>query len=190
MCVLGPTLLFGKYVKGELKKFYACSALRENGMCIAFVQPNNKAVANQNKAWKNVPFYNHKKLYLRLNQLMADQIINRTYCHTCNLLISRSDEVKHKDHEFQKCLTNYQLTHPTSILKPLSDAKKEAQFFFSEKTTKDIAQMLLKLKAKHVLCIGVPRLYEYILYNFENEMTCFLLDFDARFVSIICSNKF
>lgn len=188
--VAGPTLLFGKYIDGELKKFYACSAVRDFGLCNSFAQPNDEVLKRQlnfqnaDEINRLTP-YNHKKLYLRLHQLMSSQAANRIYCHTCNRLILCLEKIKHKNHDLQIFLTNYQMTHPTEFLKPLSNAKKEAQYFFSEKTTEDIAQILLKLKAKHVLCIGVPRLYEYILHNYENEITCLLLDFDARFVSII-----
>ena len=177
--VAGPTLLFEKYIDGELRKFYACSAVRDSGLCNSFTQPNDKIIK------RPLTSYNHKTLYLRLNQLMSSQTVDRIYCHTCNILIFSSEKIKHRNHDLQKCLTNYQMTHPTEFLKPLSNAKKEAQYFFSEKTTEDIAQMLLKLKAKHIVCIGVPRLYEYILHHYGNEMTCLLLDFDARFVSII-----
>ncbi|XP_033209172.1 rRNA N6-adenosine-methyltransferase ZCCHC4 isoform X2 [Belonocnema kinseyi] len=186
MFIPGPTLLFGKYVDGELKKFHACSAMRDFGLCNSFPQPNDKVLKRQLNFQnvyekKGLTTYDHKKLYLRLNQFMSSQTVNRIYCHTCNILISCSEKIKHKNHDLHNFLTNYQMTHPTEFLKPLSNAKKEAQYFFSEKTTEDIAQILLRLKAKHVLCIGVPRLYEYILHHYENEITCLLLDFDARF---------
>lgn len=108
---------------------------------------------------------------------------NRHYCHSCNELIVDSDITKHKNHDLKKSLTNYEMSHPTEFLKSLNNTKKEAQYFFSENTTRNIADILLNLGAKYILCIGVPRLYEYISHNFGNKMTCFLLDIDARFVS-------
>lgn len=106
---------------------------------------------------------------------------NRHYCHSCNELIVDSDITKHKNHDLKKSLTNYEMSHPTEFLKSLNNTKKEAQYFFSENTTRNIADILLNLGAKYILCIGVPRLYEYISHNFGNKMTCFLLDIDARF---------
>lgn len=75
--------------------------------------------------------------------------------------------------------------HPTELLEPLDNAKKEAQYLFSKKSTQDIVNMLLKLGAKQVLCIGTPRIHEYITECHIDEMSSLLLDFDGRFVSIL-----
>lgn len=170
-CLHGPTLLFGRSIKGELKKFHACSHLREPGKCPTIKNKKNNVL----------PFYDHRKLFLRFSNLLSNSPNNRNYCHNCNELFSSSEIVKHKDHDVQKCLTNHQMSHPTEFLKPLSNNKEEAQYFFTENTTKNITEILCKLGAKYILCIGVPRLYEYISYNFGDKMTCFLLDIDARF---------
>lgn len=132
--------------------------------------------------------YVHRELYIRFNKLKMESVAKRCYCHNCEKLISNSEKDKHIDHEITENLTNYQMHHPTELLKPLENAKKEAQYLFSKKSTEDIINMLLKLKAKQILCIGTPRIHEYIIEHHTDKMSSLLLDFDGRFVSILSKN--
>ena len=76
------------------------------------------------------------------------------------------------------------MKHPTEILKPIENSKQEAQYFFTKQTTEDIVNILVKLGATQILCIGTPKIHEYILENYEDTISSLLLDFDGRFVSL------
>lgn len=128
-------------------------------------------------------------MYIRFNEIERESVAKRCYCHNCEKLFLHSEKDKHhKDHEVTDNLTDYQIHHPTEILKPLNNAKKEAQYLFSKKSVMDITNMLLRLGAKQILCIGTPRIHEYISQYHTDKMSSLLLDFDGRFVSIRKSN--
>lgn len=185
-CPHGPTLLFGKYIDGSLEKFYACSACRDRKLCNFYLKDGEKLTKKEKINWeqqikKYVTQYPHQKLFLRLNELMAQSPEARCYCHDCEKLIFATAKSKHDTHKITEHLTDYQMTHPTEILKPLENAKKEAQYLFSKKSVEDITNMLVKLGAKQVLCIGTPRIHEYITENLGDQISSVLLDFDGRF---------
>lgn len=185
----GPTLLFGRYVNGELKKFYACSACRDRGLCRFYLAYGQELPKFQKDRWEQVrkkfaQSYPHQKLYIRLNEIKSEPAAKRCYCHDCEKLILISERDKHNDHKVTENLTDYQIHHPTELLRPLNNVKKEAQYLFSKKSTKDIINMLLKLGAKQILCIGTPRIHEYISEYHRDQISSLLLDLDGRFVSI------
>lgn len=132
--------------------------------------------------------YVHRELYIRFNKLREASMTERHYCHNCEKLIFNSEKDEHMDHEIIENLTDYQMRHPTELLKPLENAKKEAQYLFSKKSTKDITNILLKLGAKQILCIGTPKIHEYIIEHHADKMSSLLLDFDGRFVSNFSGN--
>ncbi|KAL7298819.1 hypothetical protein TKK_0008559 [Trichogramma kaykai] len=185
-CIHGPALLFGREIDGGVKKFYACSACRDRKIC-SFYQPLDEDPSkkpkhmSKNKIVEKPVTYYHQKLFVIYNQLIADKPSNRAYCHDCNQLYSPSTTRKHADHDVVENLTDYQMTHPTEILKPLENAKKEAQYLFSKKSVSDIMNMLTDLNAENVLCIGTPRIHEHITENCSDKMSSLLLDFDGRF---------
>lgn len=181
-------MLFGRATDDEVKKFYACSACRDRKLCSFYIEDGKEPSKHQKQIWdqenkKNTTFYNHTKLFLLHNQLMSESPVNRAYCHTCEKLFLITDKLKHNDHEVMENLSNHKMMHPTEILKPLENSKKEAQYLFSAKTVQDIVNILNDLNAKSVLCIGAPRIHEYIINNLEDKMSSLLLDFDGRFVS-------
>ncbi|XP_029034666.2 rRNA N6-adenosine-methyltransferase ZCCHC4 [Osmia bicornis bicornis] len=185
-CPHGPTLLFGKYESNELKKFYICSACRDRKTCTFYLKEGDELSKDERIKWEQkrkeyVSRYNHRSLYIRFNEVISVPQEQRCYCYTCELLICKNEENKHKDHEIKEGLTDYQLKHPTEILKPLTDSRQEAQYFFTKKSTEDIVNILLKLGAKQVLCICAPKIHEYISEKYENTMSSLLLDFDGRF---------
>lgn len=185
-CPHGPTLLFGKYEHGELKKFYVCSACRERKDCTFYLKEGDQLQNQEKIKWEQkrkqyASQYNHRSLYVRFNEVIAAPPERRCYCYTCELLICKNEEDKHKDHEIKEGLTDYEMKHPTEILKPLTNSRQEAQYFFTKKSTEDIVDILVKLDAKQVLCICSPKIHEYILEKYEDRMSSLLLDFDGRF---------
>lgn len=157
-------------------------------MCNFYLEKGENITKIQQSYWqeqvKNFlnPYNNHIKYFIKYNQLLSERVENRIYCHTCERLSSITEKNKHEDHELTCNLTDEQMKNPTSILKPLSNPKKEAQYMFSKKSTVDIVDMLVAAGAKHVLCIGTPRIYEHLTQNFEEKISSLLLDFDSRYV--------
>ncbi|XP_011165314.2 rRNA N6-adenosine-methyltransferase ZCCHC4 [Solenopsis invicta] len=185
-CPHGPTLLLGRYVKNELKRFYVCSACRDRKLCRFYLKYGQELSKSQKHMWeleskKYTQRYVHRELYIRFNKLKMEPVENRCYCHNCEKLIFKFEKDKHTDHEVTENLTDYQLHHPTELLKPLENAKKEAQYLFSKKSTENIINMLSKLGAKQILCIGTPRIHEYIIEHYTDRISSLLLDFDGRF---------
>ncbi|XP_012280842.1 zinc finger CCHC domain-containing protein 4 [Orussus abietinus] len=185
-CPHGPTLLFERTCMNDTEKFYACSAYRNRKQCPFYFKYDSKPTKQHLRTWEKIkkkvlPCYYHQKLYSNFNELLLKRPAERTYCHKCEKFIFISEEERHKDHEKSTNLTDYLMHHPTEILRPLEDTKKEAQYLFSKKTVENVANILLKLGAKHVLCIGTPRVHEYISENLQNEMSSLLLDIDGRF---------
>ncbi|KAI4495714.1 hypothetical protein M0802_008337 [Mischocyttarus mexicanus] len=188
-CAHGPTVLFGKYIDDTLEQFYVCSACRDRKECRFYLKYGEQLTKNQHDVWekekkKVSKSYDHQELFIRFNKSLATNPDNRSYCHDCERLIFIHEKDKHSDHKMTVGLTDYQMYHPTEVLKPLENSKKEAQYLFSQKSVQDIINMLLELKAKQVICIGAPRIHEYISQNFNDQMSSLLLDMDGRFVSI------
>lgn len=189
---IGPTLLFGTYENGKLEKFYVCSACRERKTCKFYLKEGEKLTKQQAAKWEQqkkqfISRYRHRSLYVHFNNIMSVTPDNRCYCHTCEQLISKIEKDvmnKHKNHDIKENLTDYEMKHPTEILKPIENSKQEAQYFFTKQTTEDIVNILVKLGATQILCIGTPKIHEYILENYEDTISSLLLDFDGRFVSL------
>lgn len=162
-------------------------------MCKFYLKEGEKLTKQQAAKWEQerkqfMSRYHHRQLYVRFNDIMSASPENRCYCYTCEQLISKTEKDmtnKHKNHDIKEGLTDYQLKHPTEILRPLENSRQEAQYFFTKQSTEDIVNILLKLRAKQILCICTPKIHEYILENYENTMSTLLLDFDGRFVSLL-----
>lgn len=69
-------------------------------------------------------------------------------------------------------------------MKPLESAKKEAQYLFAKRSTQAIVNMLRSAGVRSVLCIGAPRIHEFVKNTHSSDMESMLLDFDHRHVSI------
>ncbi|KAF7273449.1 hypothetical protein GWI33_013841 [Rhynchophorus ferrugineus] len=184
-CPHGPTLLFSRRTKNETRQFFACAACRDRKMCNFFLWADEKENILKKKAalWENecikyTKGVNHRKLFLALNKIKGLHPSKRIFCDTCCMLIS--DESGHTSHSLVKNVSDYQLEHPSEILKPLDNPKKEAQYLFSKQSTKSIVQFFKDLKYKNVICIGTPRIHEYISSEC-NDITSILLDIDSRF---------
>ncbi|XP_034940020.1 rRNA N6-adenosine-methyltransferase ZCCHC4 [Chelonus insularis] len=186
-CAHGPTLLFQRtYNDNKIKYFYACSACRDRKLCNFYLEKDQQMTLSQKKLWdqqlqKLSKSYNHQKCFIRFNQLLCESPDKRLYCHTCEELLSSNDSHKHTNHELTFNLTDDQMMNPTTFLRPLSDAKKEAQYLFSTKATVDIVDMILNQGIKHVLCIGAPRIHEFLTQHYKEQVSSLLLDFDKRF---------
>ncbi|XP_076229186.1 rRNA N(6)-adenosine-methyltransferase ZCCHC4 [Nomia melanderi] len=186
-CPHGPTLLFGTYENGKLEKFYVCAACRDKKLCKFHLKEGEQLTKQQAAKWEKdkkeyASRYRHRLLYLTFHEIMNLSPEKRNYCYTCDKLLHSHDKNKsHNDHSVKEGITDHEMKYPTELLKPLENSKQEAQYFFSKKSTEDITNMLIKLGAKQVICIGAPRIHEYVLDKYEDQMSSLLLDFDGRF---------
>ncbi|XP_030758764.1 rRNA N6-adenosine-methyltransferase ZCCHC4 [Sitophilus oryzae] len=185
-CCHGPTLLFSRRTKDSTRKFYACSACRDRKLCNFFLwaDESEQAFKRKSELWNKellnyVKGIDHRKLFVTLNKIKALQPEKRIFCQTCSIFLLKNVE-KHQDHLLLKIISNYQLDHPSEILQPLDNPKKEAQYLFSNKSTECIINIFRNLKYKFVICIGTPRIHEYIQANCE-DMDSILLDIDKRY---------
>lgn len=179
-CPHGPTILFSRIENENSRNFYACSACRDRKKCNFFIWEDElvKITEDKKKIWKlEIDKYingvNHRKLFATFNEvrgkikvfflaknycnvlLKVQQLsqIDRCFCLTCSTFQVPKFRSKHEKHDLICNISDYQLTHPTEFLPPLSDAKKEAQFLFSKSATIAIVDMIKCLNIKYVIAI-------------------------------------
>ncbi|CAH0564076.1 unnamed protein product [Brassicogethes aeneus] len=185
-CPHGPTILFSKLHNGEKRNFFACSACRDRKHCNFFLWQDelSKVLDGRKEAWeeernKFIKNINHIEINKKFQKIFNS---NKKifYCHKCKKIENQEKVEEHKKHEHIENLTKYQLKHPSEVLLPLDDAKKEAQFLFAKSSIKDIVDIIKDLKYSKVLCIGTPRIHEFIKSDCEG-IKSLLLDIDDRF---------
>ncbi|XP_018563680.1 zinc finger CCHC domain-containing protein 4 [Anoplophora glabripennis] len=188
-CIHGPTILFSREVKGVRRNFFACSACRERKHCNFFLweDERNKLTLSKKQIWeqetmKYLKNINHRKIFVTLNKVIGLPPTKRLYCHNCSEFVLEMSESKHSDHNLLRGLTDYQLNHPSEILLPAENTKKEAQYLFSKLSVKTIVDIFTQLGYKDVICIGTPRIHEHIRSSCD-DMNSILLDIDSRFHS-------
>ncbi|CAH1099304.1 unnamed protein product [Psylliodes chrysocephalus] len=182
-CPHGPTILFLKQIKGgEIKKYFSCSACRDKKECKFFLWMDQKN--NYNKATWDLEIMNfkkginHRQMFINLNEILEANT-KKWFCNTCNEL--SVDGKKHNfSHLVLKGLTVDDLERPSEILPPLNDSKKEAQYHFSESSVEVIIRIFKQLRYQYVICVGTPRIHEYIKNKCPN-LSSILLDIDKRF---------
>jgi hypothetical protein len=78
-----------------------------------------------------------------------------------------------------------EVRQPTRLLKALEAKEGEAQYFFAHSSLRVLVDLLRSLDFTHVLCIGAPRIHEYVQGNkvYKTQMRSFVLDYDWRFAS-------
>lgn len=177
-CFHGPTLKFVKTNSNEYKieEFYACSAFRDKKVC------------SKNEKHENVNHFDSYKLFREVSTLESKQ---RGYCRTCNHFVLRTNILDHKNHDFVDEISDQLLKEPTKLLNPLSVDKKEAQYFFSNDCLEFFGNTFKKLGLNKIICIGSPRLHEFLKNNYQKlGIKSILLDLDKRFFSFYGPDEF
>lgn len=187
-CIHGPTLLFKKFVKDEKKsgrRFYACSACRDRKECQFFQWEDEKMSQCRKMHWENAlkklqKKFPHKNCVKIMKQFLKLNNSERKFCKTCSYLILPNEYKDHLQHNV--CyVKEEELQRPSFLLSPFQNNKKEAQFFFTEDTTKFLIELTKLLCFKKVLCIGTPRIHEYIYFKEQPNLISLLLDLDERY---------
>lgn len=118
------------------------------------------------------------------NAAVTCKSLNVNYCYSCSSLFTQPNTNHNECHTLSN-ISRHQLLHPTEIVIPKTNSKTHAQYFFSQSTVNDILLLLNRLKISKVLCIGVPRIHEYITNNNKFKVESLLLDLDKNYVSKI-----
>ncbi|GLH02854.1 Zinc finger CCHC domain-containing protein 4 [Gryllus bimaculatus] len=185
-CPHGPTLLFSRHTKKGDRKYYACSACRNRKLCNFFHWADEKYSSARKQIWdcerkKFIGDKSHQELYDSLHTLKSliskNQVI---YCHTCNKFLKNCNGGEHADHNVNVNISLHQIMHPTEMLKPLECDKREAQYLFSRASVKALINIALHNNINSVICIGAPRIHEYIKTT-QVDIRSILLDLDKRY---------
>lgn len=154
-CVHGPTILFSREVKCVLRNFFACSAYRDRKHCNFFLweDEKDKLTISKKKIWEqeNINYLkniNHRKKFFIFNKVASLPHSRRVYCLECSEFVLDTDKFKHTKHNLLQGLTDYQLNHPSEILLPVENSKKEAQYLFSKSSIQTIVNIFSDLGYK------------------------------------------
>jgi len=185
-CPHGPTVLFSRTSDGKRLNFFACAACRDRKDCSFYLCEDDKKVSDVKlKRWKEekekfIKGVNHSKLFVALNEVQQLTQNFRQYCHTCSELVPLKFQNKHEAHTIAKNISDHALAYPSELLEPLDNAKMEAQFLFSKIAVETIVDIIQNRNLKNVICMGAPRIHEYVSENCTN-MSSILLDIDRRY---------
>ncbi|KAM9834269.1 rRNA N6-adenosine-methyltransferase ZCCHC4 [Syngnathus typhle] len=199
-CPHGPTLLFEKVGKQgeEGKRFYACSACRDRKDC-NFFQREDEKVSETRKLAREVenkrgrPPFSQQQYSARLHQFVSLPPDEKTFCQDCQLLLLAKETGTHAAHA---CIpvTATQLRQPSRLLLPLDNKKSNAQYLFTERTTRFLLGTLVAQGFNKVLCVGTPRLHELIKSEYPrgkaNPIKSLLLDIDFRYAQFYGQDEF
>ncbi|XP_071441061.1 rRNA N(6)-adenosine-methyltransferase ZCCHC4 [Hetaerina americana] len=192
-CLHGPTLLFARTVKGgKERKFYACSACRSRKDCSFFMWENEHEakIRKQLGSPRDSSQYGFTKCTNTISKFIKLSARKRGYCHTCNCLFNVKEKEKHCNHDALLGVSDHLIRRPSKLLKQLESSKKEAQYMFSDRSVNFIYSTLKKLNVTFVICIGAPRIHEYISVMPSSIMKTLLLDIDERYYNFYGSDQF
>lgn len=164
-CQHGPTILFS-FKNG--KKFFGCSCWRNSCFHLELdvFEKHKEEILNH----RNV------KLNEKTEEIQLIEEGNRYFCFKCQKITIEP----HKNHS-TKLIDKDFLAQPSLHLTQLNDDKFNAQYFFDELTLKFIVSMFEELQLSQIICIGTPRLHDYIRTNKKGKIKSLLLDIDNRF---------
>jgi hypothetical protein len=170
-CRHGPTILFSR----DNRKFFSCSCLRtEECFRLDF------ASFNQNELESHHEFkHTAASKGLSLDEVKMLHSRHRVFCIKCKIFVE-SSSLDHESHDVSREVTDDQLQQPSLFLPQLDNDKLNAQYFFDINTLDFICSMLEELKLNKVICLGAPRLHDYIRERNRGTQSI-LLDIDNRF---------
>ncbi|KAJ8025759.1 Zinc finger CCHC domain-containing protein 4 [Holothuria leucospilota] len=196
-CRHGPTLLFEKFTgKGEVKRYFACSAFRDHKQC-RFYQPltgedsfdNLRKRKNYNE--QKVESKDHIEKYSRYQRATLIKDGDRHYCHSCHLLVFKEELNLHTGHMTTSGIPDWLLQLPTRLMAARENNKSQAQYLFTQQTAEFLVQTIKSLGFNRVLCVGVPRLHEMLRKDRDKlKIDSLLLDIDERFTQFYHPSEF
>ena len=158
--------------------FYGCAATRDNKECNFFHRVDQKITMERKKRWKE---REEKWKRHKLERFPEGPIGEGSfYCFDCQVIFEREDS-SHGGHEFRLPTASERRLPASTLLRPLSNSKKEAQFHFTGRTLEVIidAVAIKGGGATHALCIGAPTVGEKIASS-RAKIKRLMLDIDDR----------
>ncbi|KAM8939527.1 rRNA N(6)-adenosine-methyltransferase ZCCHC4 [Pelodytes ibericus] len=200
-CPHGPTLLFVKVSQGreQGRRFYACSACRDRKDCHFFQWEDEKVsqarlLAREEYNQSRQPPLTHKQYMLRFQQYIKLSLEKRKFCRDCQQLLLQDDWEGHSGHHVVGDISISQLRRPSLMLHPLENKKANAQYLFADRSCKFFLDSITSMGYTCVLCVGTPRLHEFIRTNcFEEKaprIKSLLLDIDFRYSQFYSEEEF
>nr|XP_057934203.1 rRNA N6-adenosine-methyltransferase ZCCHC4 isoform X2 [Doryrhamphus excisus] len=200
-CPHGPTLLFQKVGRdGERgRRFYACSACRDRKDCKFFQwedekQSEARSLAREAENKLKRPPFSQQQCVARFRQFVSLPTDKRKFCGDCQTLVLPDELAEHASHSCSSVSAS-QLRRPSLLLRPLVDKKSNAQYLFTERTSRFLLDTLVAMGYRKVLCVGTPRLHELIkVGNLETwkskPLKSLLLDIDFRYAQFYTQDEF
>ncbi|XP_056411797.1 rRNA N6-adenosine-methyltransferase ZCCHC4 isoform X2 [Hyla sarda] len=200
-CPHGPTLLFVKTSKGKEhgRRFYACSACRDRKDCRFFQWADEKVsqarlLAREEHNRSCQPPITHQQYVARFQEFIALPLAKRKFCRECQLLLLEGDWPEHPGHHLLGDVSLSQMKRPSQLLVPLKNKKSNAQYLFTDRSCTFFLDTIISLGFTRVLCVGTPRLHEWIrfksLENSNPKVKSFLLDIDFRYSQFYGQDEF
>lgn len=140
-----------KKIGNHEKQFLACSAYRDN-KCPLLKEKfdTEKVVEERRKVRKN------------LIKVIKTRKEDRAFCRTCDVLLLHRHYHKHHGHNILDKIPLKYIRRPTMLLKASQQKEREAQYFFSERTTNFFLDTFKRLGFDHVILIGCPSIHELV----------------------------
>ncbi|XP_069600750.1 rRNA N6-adenosine-methyltransferase ZCCHC4 isoform X1 [Ranitomeya imitator] len=200
-CPHGPTLLFVRTSEGKEqgRRFYACSACRDRKDCRFFQWADEKvsearlqARAEYNRGCQ--PPMTHPQYMARFQEFIALPLAKRKFCRDCQQLLLESDWQQHRGHHLLGDVSVSQMKRPSQLLHPLENKKSNAQYLFTDRSCAFILDAVTGLGCNRVLCVGTPRLHEWIRLKSSEDskpkVKSVLLDIDYRYSQFYGKDEF
>lgn len=172
-CPHGPTILFSS--RAGKTNYFSCSCQRDTKCFYLRLEKFNE---------ENQDEFSHKhkeqprNLGINYSQVRNMPAASRIYCKTCEFFIESTSS--HESHKFIRGISNEIIKEPSLFLPQLDDDKLNAQYFFDDKSLDFITSVLEDLKFHKIICIGAPRLHDYIRVK-KLGLKSILLDIDQRY---------
>lgn len=181
-CIHGPTILFS--LKNGGNKFFACAANR-TGKCfhLDFKDFDQEKIHEFDEPANNVD----KPRNLSYEEVKRTISAERIYCETCEIFVDSLSS--HESHNFIRGVSDSAFKEPSLFLPQLDNDKLNAQYFFDDNSLDFICAVFEDLKLRKIICIGAPRLHDYIM-NKKPQLESILLDIDNRFEAFNSPKEF
>lgn len=96
------------------------------------------------------------QLFSRFRTFVTLPLEEKRFCQDCELLLLPGEREAHSSHA-SRTVTAAELRRPSALLRPLDNKKSNAQFLFTERSSRFLLESLVALGYRKLLCVGTPR---------------------------------
>lgn len=171
-CEHGPTILFSSKTG---KRYFSCSCNRTHDCFYLDYAKFKQEDVNKYSRQISLTVTTSELSYNEVREFPPSQ---RMFCMTCGYFVKSI--LKHEAHDVIRGIANDFLKEPSLFLPQLNNDKLNAQYFFDDNTLDFICSILEDLKLFKIICVGAPRLHDYLRTR-KPKFKSILLDIDERF---------